>query len=90
MCNVINDQSKATEVTASTGQGSQMLGDKLKSGGSRTTQSSSNGKKHNASSNSTGKITNFSNMNSTAHSAKHMTMKASHVGAPGSADSKKN
>ena len=87
MCNVINDQSKATEA-AKTGTGSQMLDPKVKSHGSRTTQSSSTGKNQNAS-NSTGKITNFSHMNSTAGSAKHMTIKASQVGVPSSAESKK-
>jgi len=59
----------------------------MKSHGSRTTQSSSTGKNQNGTS-STGKITNLSNMNSTAGSAKHMTVKGA-TGAPCSAESKK-
>ena len=47
MCNVINDQSKATEASVATASGSVagiIVDPKEKSKGSRTTQSSSTGK----------------------------------------------
>lgn len=87
MCNVINDQSKANEANVAATSSGAADPKAMKSHGSRTTQSSSTGKNLNGNS-STGKITNLSNMNSTAGSAKHMTVKGA-TGALSSAESKK-